>query len=102
MSITDWDINVAVRRVLVKHGVDVRQVLFNSIGGIVYLKGVFSFFLGGIIDHMEPESIRKQHEMEALQMKRIELEIKKIREVKGIKFNISNWTKAGQIWRKRT
>lgn len=100
--IDDWDINVSVRQELVKKFVDLRRIHFTAIGGIVHLKG--SVIFTRIKD--EPEkivaTIEERISAEKKRLSGLEKRIKKIKGVKAIVFDLEDWTKFGNEWKRKT
>jgi hypothetical protein len=99
--IEDWDINVAVQEILVSNYVDLKEVDFNSIGGIVSIKGNINFAPPRWSKPPHPLARMKQQEIEEARMLNIERKIKKIEGVKSVKFQLLNWEKVNARWRKR-
>ncbi len=97
--IEDWDINVVVRQELVKEWVDTKKITFNTIGGVVYIKGVI-IFKKVLKDDPLIAFIKERAEKKRLT--RIERKIKKIPGVKGVKFDLQDWAKVGNEWKRKT
>jgi len=100
--IDDWDINVSVRQELVKRFVDLRRVNFNTIGGIVYVKGVVVFTKTKDSSEKIVASIEERIEAERKRLIDLEKRIKKIKGVKGVVFNLEDWVKFGNEWKRKT
>lgn len=99
--IDDWDINVCVRQELVKRFVDLRRIRFSTISGIVYLKG--SIVFTKIKDEPEPivATIEERINAERKRLADLEKRIKKIKGVKGVVFNLEEWVKVGNEWKRK-
>lgn len=100
--IDDWDINVSVRQELVKRFVDLRRVQFATIGGVVHLKGsiVFTKIKDG--EEKIVATIEERIEAEKRRLSELEKRIKKIKGVKGVIFNLEDWVKFGNEWKRKT
>lgn len=98
--IDDWDINVAVRQELVKRFVDLRRVHFTTIGGVVYLKG--SIVFRKVKEEEIVATIEERINVEKRRLSELERRIKKIKGVKGIIFDLEEWTKFGNEWKRKT
>jgi len=101
VAVEDWDINIAVRQELVKRWVDLRRVLFNTIGGIVHIKGVIVFTKTKGGEEKIVASIEERLETEKKRLSDLERRLKKIKGVKGVVFNLTDWVKAGTEWKRK-
>ncbi|MDI6752235.1 MAG: hypothetical protein QME07_05180 [bacterium] len=99
--IEDWDINVVVRQELVKEWVDTKRITFNTIGGVVHIKGVV-IFKKALKDDPLIASIEERANTEKKRLAHIERKIKKISGVKGVKFDLQDWAKVGNEWKRKT
>lgn len=100
--IDDWDINVSVRQELVKRFVDLRRVHFTTIGGIVYLKGSIVFRKVKDESYEIVATIEERANIEKKRLSDLERRIKKIKGVKGVIFNLEEWVKFGNEWKRKT
>jgi HD superfamily phosphodiesterase len=99
--IEDWDINVAVRQELVKQWVDIRRISFNTIGGVVHIKGTIVFTKSSK-DEPLIASIEERADAERKRLMDLEKRIKRVKGVKGTKFNLTDWVKVGNEWKRKT
>lgn len=100
--IDDWNINVSVRQELVKKFVDLRRVQFATTAGIVHLKGsiVFTKIKDG--EEKTVATIEERIEAEKKRLSDVEKRIKKVKGVKGVVFNLEEWVKFGNEWKRKT
>ncbi len=99
--IDDWDINVSVRQELVKKFVDLRRINFNTIGGVVYLKGSVVFLKTKDSSEKLVVSIEERIEAEKRRLSDLEKKIKRIKGVKGVVFNLEDWVRFGSEWKRK-
>ena len=91
MVVSDFRINSKVRAVLAKHWIDLQSIRFGSFRGVVRLMGELRRLGGG------SSSARDEFQLDVL-----EGEIKRIRGVKRVYFDLVNWERSatGQ-WREK-
>ncbi len=92
MAATDFRINSAVRRILVRHWLDLRQVEYQTVNCVVTIRGKFKKLKEAIQD------TKKGDDLEAAAMMVIEQELSRIPNVKRINMNIMGWAKLGGKW----
>ncbi|MEW6679430.1 MAG: hypothetical protein AB1297_00190 [bacterium] len=100
--VEDWDINVSVRQELVKRFVDLRRIKFNTIASVVYLKGSVVFIKTKDSSEKVVASIEERIEAEKRRLADLEKRIKKIKGVKGVIFDLEDWVKFGNEWKRKT
>ncbi|MEW6481656.1 MAG: hypothetical protein AB1397_01410 [bacterium] len=100
--VEDWDINVSVRQELVKRFVDLRRIKFNTIASVVYLKGSIVFIKTKDSSEKVVASIEERIEAEKRRLADLEKRIKKIKGVKGVIFDLEDWVKFGNEWKRKT
>ena len=97
MSVTDLKIKCTIRNILVQFWVDTTKVNISSHRGVVYVRGT--------IEQAKKQSSLVQKTVNADRqliavMQNIEEKIRRIRDVKRIIFDVDNFKKVGEIWRK--
>lgn len=86
MDSADLEVNRAVRRILVRHWIDLGRLSIRTRTGKVQLQGRFSRIAG------------VQDSLSAAIMQTIHADIKRIRGVLKIAFLLENWTNHSGIW----
>jgi hypothetical protein len=89
----DFRINAAVRTTLVRFWIDTSQIDHGAINGVVYLRGRLTKELSR--SHQEDE------ESIAFLARRLERELKNIRGVRDVVYNLDNLTKTRGRWMPR-
>lgn len=84
---TDLDINRAVRRVLVKHWIDLGRVSIRTTAGRIMIFGVLRR-IEGHRDNLNPSSVEAMF-----------YEIQRIRGVQHVRTHFDNWINEGGRWR---
>ena len=84
---TDLDINRSVRRILVKHWIDLGRMSVRTTSGVVYLYGRLQR-LPGAAGELTPRLIETMF-----------YEIKRIKAVRRVNPHFDNWTSADGVWR---
>ncbi len=92
MAATDFRINAAVRRVLVRHWLDLRCIEYHTVNRVVTIQGTFKKVKEAIKD------MKKGSGLEPTAVMAIEAELLRIPNVKRIKLDIMGWTKLGGRW----
>lgn len=86
--IADWEINSRIRAELIKRRIDMRRVEVMTTGGVVYIKGRLGFRLS---------SKTKQEDIPQI-LEKLEIDLRRMPGVKGIKILFSNWRKKEDKW----
>lgn len=86
MALEDLNNNRNVRRVLVRHWVDLGRVAIRSAGGRVTISGKIQLLRG------------VKHSMDAQLMETIYLELNRIKEVKRLTIELDNWVYVEGVW----
>ena len=96
MGASDFKITSDVRRVLTKHWINMKILRFSCIGGIVYLRGSLD------IMYSAPTRVDGSDGISAERVGDLERALKKIPNVKRVKFQLTNWEKGVDGWTKKT
>lgn len=88
MSVDDRMINIRVDQTLVRRGIDTSKLNISSSKGTVTING----FLKG---RSKTSEIKGNTDM-----KQLDYTIRKIANVKGVIWNLTNWRKDGAMWKK--
>jgi hypothetical protein len=92
MAATDFRINAAVRRVFVRHWLDLRCIDYQTVNCVVTIRGRFKKLKEAVKDKQKGDAV------ETTAMVAIEQELSKIPNVKRINMNVMGWTKLGGKW----
>lgn len=87
MNRTDLEINRDIRRVLVRHWIDLGQLSVRSTGGRVNVRGRLQRIEG------------RSEELTSSIVERIATEIRRIPGVGGVSIELANWTSGGGTWK---
>jgi hypothetical protein len=93
VPIEDFRINAAVRTTLVRFWIDTSQIDHGAINGVIYLRG-----------RLTKELMRTQQEQDesiAFLARRLERELKNIRGVRDVVYDLDNLTKSRGRWMPR-
>jgi len=93
MGAKGWEINNKVKVILTKNWVDILKLNINTVKDTVYIKGEL-VFKGGSVDSTSDASVIEM-------LKKIEREIFQYKEVKMIKWDLTQWEKRGGRWIKK-
>jgi len=100
MGASDFKITSDARRILTKYWIDLKILRFSCIGGIVYLRGSLDIMYnapstgdsgGGGGGGITAERVGN-----------LERALRKIPNVKRVKFQLTNWEKQADGWTKKT
>ncbi len=92
-QVSDFKINSQVRRILTRNWLDLKKLRYSSIGGIVYLRGTIDVIYGA------PATRASEWEgLTARYVDKVEKDIKRIREVRRVRFELDNWRKGVDGW----
>ncbi len=97
-KVLDFQINVQLKKMLVERGIDTSRLRISTMGGTVYLRGQLEFM------HAAPAAHGQGHQWMAKKIKflrDLERDVKRIRGVRFIRFQLSNWEKDGDKWLER-
>ena len=96
MGATDFKITSDVRRILTRKWINVKKLRFSSIGGVVYLRGD--------LDQMynAPDRDPDAPGFTGTQVADLERALKRVQNVKRVSFQLNNWEKRAEGWKKRT
>ena len=83
----DLDINRGVRRIMIKHWVDLGRLSIRSMGGHVYLRGVLQRISG------------KMEELTAVLVDKIFYDVGRIPGVRSVRPHLDNWINDAGRWR---
>jgi hypothetical protein len=99
MSAQDYRVNAEVRRLLVSRWVDVSRVRIGTTNGIVYLMGTLE---PSVEDALERSGISVEGSNPAERLVRlislVEKELRRVRGVRDIVFNLQNLRRRGRAW----
>ncbi|HCJ66808.1 MAG TPA: hypothetical protein DHV62_05635 [Elusimicrobia bacterium] len=87
----DWQINHGVKTELVKRCIDVSKVCISTTKGNVEIKGQMQFTGQGVNIYDSPTTI-------ASMLRKLELAIRAISYVRGVKFQFDSWKRMGSHW----
>ncbi len=96
MGASDFKITSDARRVLTKYWINLKILRFSCIGGIVYLRGSLD------IMYKAPSTGDSGGGITAERVGNLERALKKIPNVKRVKFQLTNWEKQANGWTKKT
>ena len=88
MSQIDLDINRSIRRVLVRHWIDIGRLTIQSSDGRVRIRGLLQLISGTKTD------------LEQKNVENIVNEIERTKEIKRIYYDFENWINNSGIWQK--
>ena len=99
MSAQDYRVNAEVRRLLVSRWVDVSRIKIGTTNGVVYLMGTLE---PSVEDALERSGGSAEITSAAERLLRlvavIEKELRRVRDVRDIVFNLQNVRKKGRAW----
>ncbi len=81
MEVSDYRLNASVRSILFRHWIDLQRLSFGSFRGTIRVKGELSFLGSNASANLG-------------QLETIESEIRSIRGVKRVCFELSNWSRS--------
>jgi hypothetical protein len=90
----DFRINAAVRTTLVRFWIDTSKLDHGAINGVVYLRG-------RLIREIVRSNNQKEEESDTFLIRRLERELKNIRGVRDVVYNLENLIKARGRWMPR-
>ncbi len=96
MGASDFKITSDVRRVLTKYWINTKILRYSCVGGIVYFRGSLDTLYNA------PTSAASGSGITAERVGDLERAIKKIPNVKRVKFQLTNWEKQAEGWTKKT
>jgi len=88
MSVDDRTINVRVDQMLVRRGIDTSKLMVSSAKGTVTVTG----FLKGRSKNTELKA--------GADIKMLDSSLRRIPNLKGVQWNLSNWRRDGTAWKK--
>jgi hypothetical protein len=85
----DFRINAMVRQILVRHWIEVDSISANAINGVLYVRGYIQFRAAkrSLAGDITPEFLE-----------RLERELKLIRDLKKIRWQLENWDRDETGW----
>jgi hypothetical protein len=89
MAQQDLKNNQSIRKVLVRHWIDLGRVNIYSRGGTATIRGTLQLLRG------------VKHELDAALVERIFREINRIREIKRVTVELENWAFIEGVWHKK-
>ena len=89
MGSGDFRINSLVRQILVRHWLEVDSVSANAINGILYMRGFLQY---------RPAKRAQIGAVTADFLQKLELELKGVKELKKIRWQLDNWDRDEQGW----
>ena len=99
MSAEDYRINAEARRVLVSRWIDVSGLQIGTTNGVVYLLGNFEPVSEDALQRagqtQEIDPVRRTQRL----MQLVEKDLRRIRGLRDLVFNLSNVRKKGGVWR---
>jgi len=98
VSAHDYRITAEVRRRLVSHWVDVSRLQIGTTNGTVYIIGVLE---PAVEDALERSGLAGEHDANERLIRLasvIEKELRRIRDVREVVFNLKNLRKRGRTW----
>ena len=96
MGASDFKITSDARRILTKYWINLKILRFSCIGGIVYLRGSLD------IMYNAPSTGDSGDGITAERVGNLERALRKIPNVKRVKFQLTNWEKQADGWTKKT
>ncbi len=88
MSVDDRLINIRVDQLLVRRGIDTSKLAYSAAKGVVSING----FLKGRSRSAEIKS--------SADVKQLDMQMRRIPNVKSVTWNLANWRKEGTNWKK--
>lgn len=92
MSAVDFRINAAVRRILIRHWLDLQLIDYRTTNCVVYIRGRFRGKGGRGRDK------RKDYMINPSVVEAVEREIGRISGVKRVHMKLEGWTRSGGKW----
>ena len=92
MSAVDFRINAAVRRILIRHWLDLQRIDYRTTNCVVYIMGQFK---GKGARKTEK---KRDYAVNPAVVEAVEREIGRIRGVKRVHMKLEGWTKSGGKW----
>lgn len=89
----DFVIQTNIRRILIRSNIDYSEVTFGTVGGVVYVQGVFR--ASGVSSE---GSSRDTEDIVAKTLRSLELKIRSIPGVVDVRFQFLNWKKERGQW----
>jgi hypothetical protein len=96
MGASDFKITSDARRILTKYWINLKILRFSCIGGIVYLRGSLDIMYNASSTGDSGGGITAER------VRNLERALKKIPNVKRVKFQLTNWEKQADGWTKKT
>lgn len=96
MGASDFKITSDARRVLTKYWINLKILRFSCIGGIVYLRGSLDIMYNAPTSKVSGDGITAERVGD------LERALRKIPNVKRVKFQLTNWEKQADGWTKKT
>ena len=98
-KVRDFQINVQLKKLLVERGIDTSKLNISTMGGTVYLRGKLEYMHGGSVNK---DKFYHQWYAKTIKFLRdLERDIKRLRGVRYIRFQLTNWEKDGDKWVER-
>jgi len=97
-KVRDFQINVQLKKMLTERGIDTSKLNISTMGGTVYLRGSIEFI------HASDSKEDSFHDWKAKRLKflhNLETDIKKLRGVRYVRFQLTDWEKDGDKWVER-
>ncbi len=92
MSAADFRINAAVRKIFIRHWLDLKLIDYKTINFVVHIKGKFR------TKKQSGKSKGKAYDMNPSVVSAIEREIIRVRGVKRVQMKLDGWVKSGGKW----
>ncbi|MCK4668357.1 hypothetical protein KAU33_16510 [Candidatus Dependentiae bacterium] len=97
-KVLDFQINIQLKKMLVERGIDTSKLQISTMGGTVYLRGQLDFM------HSQAAVPGHSHQWMAKRIKflrDLERDVKRLRGVRFVRFQLTNWEKDGDKWIER-
>jgi len=92
MSAADFRINAAVRKVFIRHWLELKLIDYHTINSVVHIKGKFK------TKKQSREAKGKTYDVNPSVVSAIEREIFRVRGVKRVDIKLDGWVKSGGKW----
>ena len=93
MGAKGWEINNKVKGALTRNWVDVLKLMISTVRDVVVIKGELKFKGGNVSSGSETAVIDV--------LKKIERELRQSKDIKNIKWELTQWEKRGGKWHKK-
>ncbi len=95
MGASDFKITSDVRRILTKKWINTKKLRFSSVGGVIYLRGDLDVLYNA------PNRDSESAGMTGTQVGDLERALRRVPNVKRVSFQLNNWEKRAEGWRRK-